>query len=139
MATPPLMATGLPKRRALNTIFLPVSFSDTTSVVRGWLPKGCYITGMYVIGAAASAAVTSAVIGVGTTSAANELVTGYDVKTTATGKGFNAVGTAAVPANWTKSTTDLPLYVKYTGVGGGDSGSWNIKVDYVMVGPGETL
>jgi len=139
MATPPLFATGLPKRRALNTIFLTCASTDTTAAVRAWLPKGCYVTGMYVIGAAASGAVTSAVIGVGTTVAANELVANYDVKTAATGKGFNAVGTTAVPANWTKTTADTPLYVKYTGVGGGDSGTWTIKVNYVFVGPGETL
>jgi hypothetical protein len=64
----------------------------------------------------------------------------YDVKTAATGEGYNPAGAAAVgSAMATKLTADVSVYGKYTGVGGGDSGSWVVKVEYYVTGPGETL
>lgn len=140
MATIPKFVTGVPKRRDALTIFLPVAYTDTTAALVGWLPKGAIPVGAYVIGGAVSGAVTSAVIGLGTTTSANELIASYDVKTASTGEGYNPVGAAAVgTAFGTALTSDKPLYVKYTGVGGSDSGSWIIKFEYVIVGPGETI
>lgn len=140
MAVPSLFATGLPKRRVLNTIFVTVASTDTTAAIRATLPKGALITGMYIIGAAASGAVTSAVIGVGSTVAATEYLNGYDVKTAASAVGFNIAGNKAVGSAFaTKLTADTPVYVKYTGVGGGDSGSWTVKINFIVTGPGETL
>lgn len=133
-------ATGLPKNRAINNLFFSVAYTDTTAVQKATLPKGAYVVGAYVIGGAASGAVTSAVINVGTTATATELVASYDVKTAATGEGFNIVGGAAVGSAFaTKLTAEKPVYVKYTGVGGSDSGSWTIRLEYVILGPGETL
>lgn len=140
MATPALFATGLPKRRAINTLFVSVAFTDTTAVQKATLPKGALLVGAYVIGGAVSGAVTSAIIGVGSTTGANEFIASYDVKTAATGEGFNIVGAAAVGSAFaTKLSADTPVYVKYTGVGGSDSGSWTVRLEYVIVGPGETL
>lgn len=140
MATPALFATGLPKRRALQTLFVTVAYTDTTAALKAALPKGAYIVGAYVIGGAASGAVTSASIGVGSTTGANEFIAAYDVKTAATGEGFNIVGAAAVGSAFaTKLTAETPVYVKYTGVGGSDSGSWTVRLEYVVAGPGETL
>lgn len=140
MATPPLFATGRPKRRAINTLFVPVAFTDTTASLKATLPKNAYIVGMYVIGGAASGAVTSANINVGSTTTATEFLAAYDVKTAATGEGFNVVAGAAVGSAFaTKLTADTPVYVKYIGAGGGDSGSWTVRIEYVVTGPGETL
>lgn len=140
MATIPKFVTGIPKRRDPITLFLPVAYTDTTAALVGYLPKGALLVGAYVIGGAVSAAVTSAVIGLGSTTSANEYISGYDVKTAATGEGYSPVGAAAVGSAFaTKLTADTPLYVKYTGAGGGDSGSWVIKLEYVVLGPNETL
>ncbi len=140
MATPALFATGLPKRRAIQTLFVTVAFTNTTAALKATLPKNSYLVGAYVIGGAVSGAVTSAVIGVGSTATANEFVASYDVKTASTGEGFNIVGAAAVGSAFaTKLTADTPVYVKYTGVGGSDSGSWTVRLEYVVTGPGETL
>lgn len=140
MAIPALFSTGLPKRRQVLTMFLPVAFTDTTAVQKATLPKGAFLVGAYVIGGAVSAAVTSAIIGVGSTTAANEFVASYDVKTASTGEGFNIVGAAAVGTAFaSRLTTDTPVWVKYTGVGGGDSGSWTVRLEYVVPGPGEGL
>jgi len=132
--------TLTPKARSLLTKMGTIAYTNTTATVLFGLPKDALIVGIYVIGAAASAAVTSAVIGIGSTTAANEYMASYDVKTAATGEGYNPAGAAAVgSAMATKLTADVSVYGKYTGVGGGDSGSWVVKVEYYVTGPGETL
>lgn len=138
MAVPSLFATGLPKRREFSTICIPVAFTDTTAVIKATLPKGAIIAGLYIYGTAGSGAVTSAVVSVGTTVTATELINAYDVKTVGTAVGYFTAGTKA-GGMFTKLTTDTPVYVKYTGVGGGDSGTWTVKINFFVTGPGETL
>ena len=130
-----------PKPRSTQTKLATVAYTDTTSKELFVLPKYAVIVGIYVIGSAASGAVTSAVLDVGTTLATPvEYMTNYDVKTAATGEGYNPAGAAAVgSAMATPLTSDKLVYGKYTGVGGGDSGSWTIKFEYFVTGPGETL
>jgi len=141
MAATSQVSLNYPKVRDSYSKFVKVLFTDTTAFLATVLPKDAIITGLYVIGHAASAAVTSAVIGIGSTSAANEIMASYDVKTAATGEGYNPAGAAAVgTAMATKLTADTPVYAKYTGVGGSDSGGpWFVKIEYTIPGGGEDI
>ncbi len=133
---------GSPKTRDLRAIFLSVARTDTTAAIRGYLPKDAIMVGMSVIGAAASDAGTTATIGVGNTTSANEYLASYDVKTAATGEGISAAGAAAVGSAFaTRLTADQPLYVKYAETGGASTvgGAWTVRIDYFMPGPGETV
>jgi hypothetical protein len=96
---------------------------------------------MYIIGAAASDATTSASVSVGTTATANEILDSFDVKTAATGEGYNIAGAAAVGSIFaTKLTVDTPIYAKHTFSGANTTGGpWTVKIEYFVTGPGETL
>ena len=133
--------TLTPKARSLLTKMGTIARTDTTATILFGLPKDALIAGIYVIGAAASDAGTSAIIGIGSTTAANEYMASYDVKTAATGEGYNTAGAAAVgSAMASKLTADVSVYGKYTEVGtASTTGSWVIKVEYYVTGPGETL
>lgn len=131
-----------PKARGTLTKVGTLARTDTTAKELFGLPKGAIIIGIYVIGAAASNAGTTATIGIGSTTSANEYMTGYDVKTAATGEGYNVAGGAAVgSAMATPIASDLPVYGIYaeSGVASSSGGDWTIKVEYYLAGPGETL
>ena len=131
-----------PKARALLTKIGSIARTDTTAKELFGLPKDAIIAGIYVIGAAASNAGTTATIGTGSTATANEHMTGYDVKTAATGEGYSAAGAAAVgSAFMTKQTADIPVYGIYaeTGAAGTAGGPWYVKYEYYLPGPGEVL
>ncbi len=134
---------GTPRARSVQSKFFTIARTDTTAAIRAYLPKDSFIVGAYVIGAAASDAATSAVIGVGSTSSANEFVASYDVKTAATGEGYNPVGGAAVGSAFgTRLTADTPIYVKYTesGTASTTGGDWIVKLEYfVGVGQGDRI
>ena len=134
--------TLTPKARSLLTKIGSLARTDTTAKALFGLPKGAIIAGIYVIGAAASDAGTSAVIEIGSTTTANEYMASYDVKTAATGEGYNPAGGAAVgSAMATALTADVTVYGKYTeaGIASTAGGDWYVKVEYYMPGPGETL
>lgn len=141
MAATTQVSLSYPKNRDCYVKFVKVLYTDTTAFVGAYLPKDAIITGLYVVGHAVSGAVSSAVIGIGSTSAANEYMASYDVKTAATGEGYNPAGAAAVgTALCAKLTADTPVYAKYTGVGGSDSGGpWFVKIEYTVPGPGEDV
>ena len=130
-----------PKARGGLTKYIQIARADTTAAVKAWLPRDAILAGMYVIGAVASDATTSASISVGTTATANEFLDAYDVKTAATGEGYNVAGAAAVgSAMATKLTVDTPVYAKYTFSGANTTGGpWTVKIEYFVTGPGETL
>jgi len=140
------MAAGLftnlsyPKPRSTQTKFIKVVRTDTTAFQGAYLPKDAIVVGLYVIGHAASDAGDSAVIGIGTTTSANEILASYDVKTAGTGEGYNAAGAAAVGTYMaTKLTADTPVYAKYTeaGTASAAGGPWFVKIEYAVVGSGE--
>lgn len=142
MAATSIVSLSYPKVRESLEKVIRIVRTDTTAFVGAWLPKDAVITGMYVVGQAASNAVTTATIDVGTTVSANELLASYDVKTAATGEGYNPAGAAAVgSAFMEKLTGDTPLYAKYTESGGASTvgGPWYVKVEYVVVGSGENI
>lgn len=142
MAATNFVSLSYPKVRDSYTKVVKIVRTDTSAFVGAWLPKDAVITGMYVVGQAASDALTTATIDVGTTATANELLASYDVKTAATGEGFNPAGAAAVgTAFMDKLTSDKPVYAKYTETGTASTvgGPWYVKIEYTVVGPGETI
>lgn len=141
MAATSQVSLNYPKVRESLTKVIKVVSGDTTAFLGAWLPKDAIILGMYVVGHAVNTAVTSATLGVGSTTAANEFVAGYDIKAAATGEGYSAVGAAAVgSAFMTKLTADTPVYAKITSAGGGDGGGpWFVKIEYTVPGSGEDV
>lgn len=134
--------TLTPKARSLLTKMGTIARTDTTATVLFDLPKDALIAGIYVIGDAASDAGTSATIGIGSSTSANEYMASYDVKTAATGEGYNPAGGAAVgTAMVNKLSADVSVYGKYaeTGTASTAGGPWVVKVEYFVTGPGETL
>jgi hypothetical protein len=131
-----------PSAKQLLTKFVKVLRTDTTAAQRAALPRDAMIVGMNVIGYVASDAATTAVIGVGSTTAANEYLSGYDVKAAGTGEGYSAAGAAAVGnAFGVRLTADVPLYVKYaeTGTASTTGGPWYVKIDYFVPGQGDLV
>lgn len=142
MAATSQVSLSYPKIRDGLTKVIKIVRTDTTAFVAAWLPKDAVLTGMYVVGQVASDAATSASISVGSTSTANEYLATYDVKTAATGEGYNPAGAAAVgSAFMEKLTADTPVYAKYTesGTASTTGGPWYVKIEYSVVGPGETV
>lgn len=131
-----------PKPRDSLVKLFNIARTNTTAAQFTTLPKHAVITGMYVIGAVASDATTSASVSIGTTTTnSNELMATFDVKTAATGEGYSPAGAAAVgSAMATPLTVDTPVYGKYTSSGAETTGGpWTIKIEYFVTGPGETL
>lgn len=142
MAATSQVNLNYPKPRGSQYKVIKVVRTDTTAFVGAHLPKDSTLVGAYVIGGAASDAGTTATIGVGSTSSANEFISGYDVKTAATGAGYSPVGGAAVgTAFMSKLTADTPLYAKYTESGTASSagGPWYVKIEYAVIGGGEDI
>lgn len=139
MAATPIVSLSYPKTRESLEKVIKVVSTDTTAFLGAVLPKDALITGIYVIGHAVNTAVTSASLGIGSTTSANEFMTGFDIKTAATGEGYNPAGAAAVgSAMMTKLTVDTPVYAKITSAGGSDGGGpWFVKIEYFVTGPGE--
>lgn|SRR5512139_219226 len=132
-----------PKPRSCQEKFALVTFADTTAREIMVLPKYAVIEGLYIIGSATAAGgtLTAATLNVGTTTTATELIAGFDVFGT-TGEGYNPAGPAAVgSAMMTPLTKDEHIYAKYieTAGAGATAGSWIVKVEYYVTGPGETL
>jgi len=142
MAATSFVSLSYPKPRESQEKVVKIVRTDTTSFVGAWLPKDAVIMGMYVIGQAASDAGTSASINVGSTATATEFISAFDVKTAATGEGYSPAGAAAVgTAFMEKLTTDVPVYAKYVEAGTASTvgGPWYVKIEYAVVGGGETV
>ena len=107
-----------------------VASTDTTRFDAFGLPKGAIVLGASVTGTANSGAATSAVVSVGTGGSGTELINAYNVKTG--GVGFNMVGAAGGTHMGTQLMADTLYTASYTGVGGGDSGSWLVAVYYYI-------
>ena len=136
-----LPTTISPKGRDLITKLGTLAYTDTTAKQLFALPKGAIIAGIYIIGATASNAGTTATVSVGSSATSNEYVSGFDVKTAATGVGYNpAAGKAVGSAMCTPITADTIVYGIYAESGtAGSAGAWTIKMEYYMPGPGEVL
>ena len=102
------------------------------------VPRGSRIL-YFILNGTPSDAGTTATMSIGTTAAnANELVSAYDVKTAASGRGpslLPAAGNNLLGA--LQVTGDVVLYYKYAESGGASTvGAWNLSVVYT---DGETL
>jgi hypothetical protein len=142
MAATSVVNMSYPKTRESYEKFIKIVRTDTTAFVGAKLPKDAVITGLYVIGHAASDAATTAVVSIGSTSSANEYLASFDVKTAATGEGYNPAGAAAVgTAMCAKLTGDVDVYAKYaeTGTASTTGGPWFVKIEYSVVGGGEDI
>lgn len=142
--TVPTNQVGLsyPKPRELLTKFFKISRTDTTGVAKTALPKGSIIGGAYVIGGVASDAATTATVSFGSSVTATEYVSGFDVKTAATGEGYSPVGAAAVGSAFGVAVAnDIVVYGKYaeTGTASTTGGPWIVKLEYFVPGPGEAV
>jgi len=132
---PNIQVTSLtPASVMLYAKTIKVAYTDTVRFEAFWLPKGAVVAGAYVIGTANSGAVTSAVVTVGTGGSGTELINAYDVKTA--GQGYYNVGAKAGSHVGTQLAADTLYNAVYTGVGGSDSGSWLIKVEYYIPSQG---
>lgn len=128
--------TGTPVGRNVQMKIGSVARTDTAAKLLFVLPKYAQVTDVQFLTATASNAGTTATLGVGTTTAANQLVTGQDVKTAA---GMIDPTTAAVAAGYfANATTDIPIYAIYAETGGASAtgGPWTVIVEYFVTGPG---
>lgn len=142
MAATRFVSLSYPKTRESLEKTVKILRTDTTAFVGAWLPKDAVITGMYVVGHAASDAGTSASVNVGNTSTATEYLSAFDVKTAATGEGYSPAGAAAVGTVFmSKLTSDQPVYAKYVEAGTASTagGPWFVKIEYSVVGSGEDI
>lgn len=142
MAATSQVSMSYPKVRESYEKFIKIVRTDTTAFVAAHLQKDAVITGLYVIGQAASDAGTSADISIGTTATSNEIISAFDVKTAATGEGYNPAGAAAVGTYMcSKLTADTPIYAKYAeaGTASAAGGPWFVKIEYSVVGGGENI
>jgi len=132
---------SFPKPRECQVKMAAMSYADTTAKELFVLPKYAVITGIYVIGNVASNATTTGTLSIGSSATATEYMSGFDVKTAATGVGYNPAGGKAVgTAMMTPLTSDVHVYGIYAETGtGASAGNWVVKVEYFVTGPGETL
>ena len=106
-----------------------VSIADTTARQIATLPRGSRLMG-FLINGVASNAVTTAVLGFGNTTSANEYVSAQDVKTAAAGVGPTLLaGVSGVMG--AVLSGDTPIYAKYADTGGAATlGTWKVSILY---------
>lgn len=103
---------------------------NTTAVNIMNLPKGARILYFLITGTASDAA-TTATLGVGNTSAANQYFTGFDVKTVATGKGPSFPVLASNSAYGGVPTADTQIWAIYAETGTASTvGTWKVTCVY---------
>lgn len=113
--------------------------TDTTAFQGFVLPKNAVIAGVYVLGATASNAGTSAGISAGSNpGTTNEVLASFDVKTNGAGY-FNAAAAAGTSIG-SQLTSDLVVSLKYTesGTASTAGGPWLVKVEYYYPQQGES-
>lgn len=113
-----------------RTLLGSIARTDTVAKKLGTLPKGAVVIGLKILGAAVSDAGTTATIGVGTSTAADELLSAFDVKGT-TGAGQQVP--AGVAAGFA-AQSQADIYGKYaeTGTASTSGGAWQVLVEYYV-------
>lgn len=111
-----------------------VARTDTTASVKAVLPASSTIIDIRIFGVASNA-VTTATIGLGTTSAANQILSAQDVKTAGglirPTTAVQAAGFLAFePVPW---AGDVQIWAQYAESGGASTvgGPWIVQVDYI--------
>lgn len=132
-------ANGMPSK-AVQTLRGFVTRTDLTAKQLFTLPKNARVLYFSVFGFAASNAGTTATLSLGKQGGTgSEYLSGYDVKTAASGAGLtfpNAqllIGYNTVPADLAKLSTDVTITGTYaeTGAASSSGGPWTIEVFYV--------
>jgi len=139
MAVRPLqvVTSTTPPAVELLAKVVQVARTDTTAFNAFVLPKGVVVAGVYVLGAVASDAATTAIIDVGTNPAtADEILDSFSVKTS--GDGYFAAGAAAGTALGTQLSADTLYKAAYSesGTAATTGGPWLVKVEYYYPQPG---
>lgn len=144
MAIRPGMSVGsvTPPAIASVTKVVEVTRSDTTAFDAFVLPKGARLIGAYIISDTASNAGTAASVSIGSNpGVTNEICNGYDVKTAASGSGYNPIPGAKIGTGWTApASSDILIKAKYTEAGTASSagGPWLVKVEYYFPQSGQS-
>lgn len=113
--------------------------TDTTAFDGFVIPKFAVIAGVYVMGATASNAGTTAVIQAGSNpGTTNEILASYDVK--GAGAGYFPAGATAGTSIGSQLTADLLVKLKYveSGTASTAGGPWLVKVEYYYPQQGES-
>lgn len=107
-----------------------VTFANTAAVNVATIPKGSRIL-YFLITGTPSNAVTTATLSAGSSVAATEFFTGFDVKTVATGKGPSFPVMTASSSYGGVPTTDTQIWLKYADTGGAATvGTWKVTCVY---------
>lgn len=144
MATRPGMSVGSLTPPAVGSVtkIVEVKTSDTTAFDAFVLPRGARLCGAYIISSTASDAGTSATISMGSNpGTTNEVFNGYDVKTAASGAGYNTIPGSKMGSGWTTpAANDIMIKAKYTEAGTTSTtgGPWLVKVEYYFPQSGQS-
>lgn len=144
MAIRPGMTVGSVTPPAVGSVtkIIEVTRSDTTAFEAFVLPKGARLCGTYFVSDTASNAGTSASISVGSNpGTTNEVCNGYDVKTAASGAGYNTLPGSKMGTGWTApASSDILIKAKYTeaGTASTSGGPWLVKVEYYFPQSGQS-
>lgn len=115
-----------------------IARTDTTAAIKAQLPAGAVPIMFVINGTVSSDAGTTGTVSIGTSSASNQYVNGYDVK----GNGASAailpaIGGIGAVASATSVPRGLPvtIYGKYaeTGTASTTGGPWTIDVLYAVL------
>lgn len=134
-------ANGMPSK-AVQTYRGFISRTDTTAKDLFTLPKNARTLFFLIWGNAASNALTTATISLGKKGGTgSEYLSGYDVKTAASGNGMTlpnlqllmGYNAAATPVDTAKLTTDTTITGTYAETGAASTlgGPWTVEVFYV--------
>lgn len=115
-----------------------ISRTDTTASIKAQLPAGAVPIAFIINGTVSSDAATTATISIGNTTASNQYVNGYSVKSNgASAAILPAIGGIGGVASGASAPRGLPvvIYGKYaeTGTASTTGGPWTIDVLYAVL------
>ena len=143
--SPPAVTALTPSAKQVYCKAFQIARTDTTASVKAILPANATIIGISLFSPAVSDAATTATVSIGTTSSANELVNGANVKAAA---GIIALATTA-PSTYLQTDTTAPstylqtdttalsdffIYAKYaeTGTASTAGGPYTVFISFVV-------
>ena len=119
--------TGTPVPKQVRMKTATVARTDTTAKQLFTLPKTARLVDVQLYATVASNAVTTATVGVGSTTGATEFVNNADVKTAA---GLIRP-TTLMGGLYATATSDVAVYGKYAETGGAsNNGAWKVTLFY---------
>jgi hypothetical protein len=126
-----------PKVRDTYTKFIPIARTDSATE-KAWLPKDAVVVGAYILQSTACDG-TTGTISVGFSGGGTEIVNVYNASTSDTGYyPANAYAGSYLIAG-TKLTADQKVVATFTAGDSSAGGAGFCKIEYIMLGGGETL